>query len=111
MNCRYALWGRSAKLGVTLLMAVLTVLGTQQAYSQADKPELPTLSLTGLGSGWNQTYYPDGRIWVPPTGTSGQRELLVPVFIKNCWRTTSTYEAFPIYSFKIKMQFDSSALE
>lgn len=111
MNCRYALWGRSAKIGVTLLMAVLTVLGTQQAYSQADKPELPTLSLTGLGSGWNQTYYPDGRIWVPPTGNSGQRELLVPVFIKNCWRTTSTYEAFPIYSFKIKMQFDSSALE
>lgn len=111
MNRRYALWGRSAKLGVALLMAALTVVGVQSAYAQADKPEIPTLSLTGSGAGWNQNYYPDGRIWVPRSGNNGQRELLVPVFIKNCWRTTSTYEAFPIYSFKFKMQYDSTALE
>jgi hypothetical protein len=111
MNRRYALWGRSAKLGVALLMAALTVVGVQTVHAQTDKPEIPTLSLTGRAAGWNDTYYPDGRIWVPRSGNNGQRELLVPVFIKNCWRTTSTYEAFPIYSFKFKMQFDSTALQ
>lgn len=111
MNRRYALWGSSAKLGVILLLAALTGIGSQWAHAQTDKPELPTLSLTGSGAGWNQTYYPDGRIWVPRSGDNGTRELLVPVFIKNCWRTTSTYKAFPIYSFKMKVQFDSSAVE
>ncbi|MDZ4745982.1 MAG: T9SS type A sorting domain-containing protein [bacterium] len=108
---RYALWGSGAKLGVALLLVALTTFATQVSKAQADKPELPTLSLTGHASQWNQTYYPDGRIWVPRRGTNGERTLLVPVFIKNCWRSTSTYEAFPIYSFKTKIQFDSTALE
>lgn len=108
---RYALWGSGAKLGVALLLVALTALGTQVSSAQTDKPELPTLSLTGAGANWNPTYYPDGRIWVPRRGTNGERTLLVPVFIKNCWRSTSTYETFPIYSFKMKVQFDSTALE
>ncbi|MBS1561946.1 MAG: T9SS type A sorting domain-containing protein [Bacteroidetes bacterium] len=111
MNRRYALWGSSAKLGVILLFAALTGIGSQWAHAQADKPELPTLTLTGQGAGWNQTYYPDGRIWAPRSGDNGVREILVPVFVKNCWRTTTTYKAFPIYSFKMKVQFDSTAVE
>jgi len=111
MNRRYALWGSDAKIGVALLLAALIGLGSQVLLAQTNKPELPTLSLTGLSGGWNQTYYPDGRIWTSTKGPNGERELLVPVFIKNCWRTTDTYKAFPIYTFKFKVQYDSTALE
>ncbi|MCO6466684.1 MAG: T9SS type A sorting domain-containing protein [Bradyrhizobiaceae bacterium] len=110
MHRRFALWS-TYTLGVAVLLAVLIGIGTQSAHAQANKPELPTLSLTGTQSGWNTTYYPDGRIWSAQQGTNGRREMLVPVFIKNCWRTTADYEAFPIYSFKFKVQFDSSALK
>jgi hypothetical protein len=111
MNRRFALWGGSASFGVALLLATVIVFGSYKASAQADKPELPTLSLTGNASSWNTTYYPDGRIWAPKRGPNGERTLLVPVFIKNCWRTTETYNAFPIYSFKFKVQYDSTALE
>ncbi len=111
MNRQYALWSGHAKLGVVLLLAALISFGSQVLQAQTNKPELPTLSLTGSGGGWNQTYYPDGRIWTSSRGSNGDRELLVPVFIKNCWRSTSEYKAFPIYSFKFKVQYDSTALE
>ncbi|MCX6140899.1 MAG: T9SS type A sorting domain-containing protein [Candidatus Kapabacteria bacterium] len=111
MNRRNAQWSVGAKIGVVLLLAALIGLGSQVLSAQTNKPELPTISLTGSGGGWNTTYYPDGRIWTSTQGSNGQRELLVPVFIKNCWRTTDTYKTFPIYSFKFKVQFDSTALE
>lgn len=111
MNRRFALRGGSAKLGVAFLLAALIGIGTQVTFAQANKPELPTLSLTGEGAGWKTSYYPDGRIWTPRRGPNGERTLLVPVFIKNCWRSTADYEAFPIYSFKFKVQFDSTAVE
>lgn len=110
MHRRFTLWSIHV-VSVSVLLAVLIGFSTQGAFAQADKPELPTLSLTGSGSSWNTSYYPDGRIWTSQEGQNGQRELLVPVFIKNCWRTTADYEAFPIYSFKFKVQFDSTALE
>jgi hypothetical protein len=110
MNRRYALWGSDAKIGVVLLLAALIGLGSQVLHAQ-NKPELPTLSLTGVAGGWNQTYYPDGRIWTSKRGPNGDRELLVPVFIKNCWRSTEIFEAFPIFSFKFKVQYDSTALQ
>lgn len=106
---RYALWGRSAVIGTVLLMAMLTAMGTDAVAQQ--RPELPIVSLTGQQAGWERAIYPDGRIWVPRRGVNGERILTVPVFIKNCWRTTEAFEAFPIYSFKMKLQFDSSALE
>lgn len=77
MNRRYALWGNSAKLSVVILLAALIGLGSQVLHAQTNKPELPTLSLTGSGGGWNQTYYPDGRIWTSSRGANGDRELLV----------------------------------
>lgn len=110
MHRRFTLRGFSA-LSVAVLLTVLIGIGTQDTFAQANKPELPTLSLTGSKTGWNNSYYPDGRIWTAQRGNNGQREILVPVFIQNCWRTTSEYEAFPIYSFKFKVQFDSSALK
>ncbi|MBI2794948.1 MAG: T9SS type A sorting domain-containing protein [Ignavibacteria bacterium] len=110
MNRRFALWGGTAWIGAALLLATVIVFSSQLAEAQ-DKPELPILSLTGSQSSWNTTYYPDGRIWAPRRGPNGKRSLLVPVFIKNCWRSTSVYEAFPIYSFKFKVQFDSTAVE
>jgi hypothetical protein len=110
MNRRFALWGGTAWIGTALLLATVIVFSSQMAEAQ-DKPELPILSLTGSQSGWNTTYYPDGRIWAPRRGPNGERSLLVPVFIKNCWRSTTVYEAFPIYSFKFKVQFDSTAVE
>jgi hypothetical protein len=110
MNRRFALWGGSA-LSVALLFATVIVLSSNRALAQTEKPELPTLSLTGGLSNWNSTYYPDGRIWSARRGSNGNRTLLVPVFIKNCWRNTETYETFPIYSFKFKVQYDSTAVE
>ena len=109
MNRRFALTKGAAVLGVAFLLAALIGIGTQEARAQ--KPEIPTLSLTGELSGWKTSYYPDGRIWVPRRGANGERILLVPVFIKNCWRSTEVYDAFPIYSFKFKVQFDSTALQ
>ncbi len=111
MKNRFAVLAGTAKVGVVLLIVALIGIGSQVSVAQTEKPELPTLTLTGSGSGWNSTYYPDGRIWVPRRGTNGERTLLVPVFIKNCWRTTTTYKTFPIYSFKFKVQFDSTAFE
>jgi hypothetical protein len=109
MNRRYALWSGGTKFGVVALLAALIGLGS--VVLQAQKPELPTLSLTGDGASWNRNVYPDGRIWSSSRGPNGERTLLVPVYVKNCWRSTAVYEAFPIYSFKFKVQFDSAALE
>jgi len=111
MNRRYALWGGGTAIGAVLLLAALIGIGSTVLMAQTNKPELPTLSLTGDGASWKREVYPDGRIWSSSRGPNGDRMLLVPVFIKNCWRTTSQYEAFPIYSFKFKVQYDSSALE
>lgn len=110
MNRRFALTGGGTVLGVLLLVAALIGLAPQEASAQ-NRPELPTLTLTGTGSGWNTTYYPDGRIWMPRRGANGERTVIVPVFIKNCWRSTEVFDAFPIYSFKFKVQYDSTALE
>lgn len=106
---RYALWLGKGTLAALLVLALQMVSGPVSL--QAQRPELPVLTLTGLGTGWNQNYYPDGRIWVPRRGNNGERYFLMPVFIRNCWRTTANYEAFPIYSFKFKLQFDSTAVE
>lgn len=106
---RYALWARNT-VGVLALLALTAVI-SGEATAQVNRPELPTLSLTGAMSGWNNNIYPDGRIWVPRRGVNGERILTVPVFVRNCWRNTPTFTAFPIYSFKMKMQFDSTALE
>jgi hypothetical protein len=109
MNRRYTLWSTVTAVAVLLLVVALT--GFSTASAQANKPELPTLSLTGERTDWKTNYYPDGRVWTSKRGANGDRTILVPVFIVNCWRTTTTFEAFPIYSMKFKVQYDSTALE
>jgi hypothetical protein len=111
MNRRFALTKGAAVFGLAVLLAALIGIGAQEAQAQSNRPELPTLTLTGTGAGWNTSYYPDGRIWVPRRGANGERTLLVQVFIKNCWRSTEQFDAFPIYSFKFKVQYDSTALQ
>lgn len=110
MNRRYALWSSSVRAAVVLLLVALTGVGLE-LVAQVNKPELPVLSLTGERSSWKTAYYPDGRIWTSKRGPNGERQVLVPVFITNCWRNTQDYKAFPIYSFKFKVQFDSTALQ
>ncbi|MFM8179836.1 MAG: hypothetical protein ACKOAG_11740, partial [Candidatus Kapaibacterium sp.] len=34
-------------------------------------PQSPRLSLTGSEGGYNNSWYPDGRLWVTAAGTSG----------------------------------------
>lgn len=83
------------------------------ANAQLIRPEVPRLSMTGQEGGYNSSFYPDGRLWVAKEGTNGPREILVPVFLKNCWTPTrlapNNYPQ-PIYSFNFKLQYDSTAL-
>lgn len=74
-------------------------------------PQSPRLSLTGGEGGYNNSWYPDGRLWVTAAGTSGVTEVIVPVFMKNCWQTRTPYTVRPIYSFNFKLQYDSTALK
>ena len=52
MNRRFALKGGSAVLSMVFLLAALIGVSTNDAFAQ-NRPELPTLSLTGTQSGWN----------------------------------------------------------
>jgi len=54
MNRRYALWSGGTKLGVVALLAALIGFGSVVLEAQTNKPELPTLTLTGDGASWNR---------------------------------------------------------
>jgi hypothetical protein len=91
---------------VTLVLALVFAVALQ---AQPIRPEIPKLSLTGREGGYNSSYYPDGRLWVPAAVGNQPRYILVPVFIKNCWVTAGGFQAQPIYSIRFKFQYDSSA--
>jgi hypothetical protein len=91
---------------VTLVFALVFAVALQ---AQVIRPEIPKLSLTGREGGYNSSYYPDGRMWVPAAVGNQPRYILVPVFIKNCWVTAGGFQARPIYSIRFKFQYDSSA--
>ncbi len=74
-------------------------------------PQSPRLSLTGSEGGYNPSWYPDGRLWVTAAGDNGPTEIIVPVFMKNCWQSRTPYTVQPIYSFNFKLQYDSTALK
>jgi len=67
--------------------------------------------MTGGEGGYNNSFYPDGRLWVAAAGSNGPTEVLVPVFMKNCWQSRTPYKVQPIYSFNFKLQYDSTALK
>jgi hypothetical protein len=112
-------------LGVVLTLVVMLV-SYQKAESKIvnpNQPGIPNLSLTGGdGTNWNKTWYPDGRIWIPPVNGTQSVEFLVPVWIDNRWvnRKNSQYlvkdangnpigyNASPIYSFEFRVQYDST---
>ncbi len=110
-----AIYKGFSKLFLGLLLTLGILIFVQKSYSQEIKPEIPRLSLTGADNDWDANWYPDGRIWVPPSiDPNKPREILVPVFIENKWytheATKDVYIADPIKSFSFKVQYDSTAL-
>lgn len=111
MQNRYSLKGRT-----NLLKAFAFVLGVMfcgSTIAQAQRPQIPQLSLIARpnpNSTGNGTEYPDDRIYVPKAVNvnSEPREILVPVFIKNCFTNgiDPRFNAPPIYSFQFKVQYD-----
>ncbi len=106
-------------LGLLVALGILIIVPASflqaQGGGQEIKPEIPRLSLTGADNDWDANWYPDGRIWVPPSVDPNKpREILVPVFIENKWytheATKDVYIAEPIKSFSFKIQYDSTAL-
>jgi len=85
------------------------------SYSQSNRPEIPKLSLMGQDESYDTDFYPDGRIWVPPT-TTGAREFLVPVFITNNWYSytnaqgVALYSVNPITSFEFSIFYNGEAV-
>lgn len=102
-------YGFGRRLLPSLVTVVATLLFAMALQAQPIRPEVPKLSLTGREGGYNSSYYPDGRLWVPAAIGNQPRYILVPVFIKNCWVTAGGYQARPIYSIRFKFQYDSSA--
>ncbi|MFP4544629.1 MAG: T9SS type A sorting domain-containing protein [Candidatus Kapaibacterium sp.] len=91
------------------LLAVTLLIGWS-VDAKAQLPQVPDLSLTGSDR-YSESWYPDGRIWLPASKPNHPREVLVPVFITNDWRTyDDRFIVKPIHSFTFEVQYDSSAL-
>jgi len=92
-----------------VLSFVLVNIDSAQAY---DRPGVPRLSLSGNDQ-WDDSWYPDGRIWLPPAA-NGPREFLMPVFVDNRWatydETRGIYDPNPIKSFRFTVLYNMSAV-
>jgi len=103
-------------LGLLLTLSVTVLIPLNKVQAQEEnRPMIPRLSLMGADNDWDATWYPDGRIWIPPSiDPNKPREFLVPVFIENKWyvheETKDIYIPDPITSFKFKVQYDSTAV-
>lgn len=99
----------------TLAIAVLLfIVGFNKTYAQDEYPKLPVLSLTGQEAGYNDQWFPNGRI-IMPRNTNYAREFVVPVFIDNRWAENKTRYAVdlplePIKSFEFKLFYDSATV-
>lgn len=99
-------------LSMVIGFVALTVT---DSYAQFNRPEIPKLSLMGADESYDTDFYPDGRIWVPPT-TTGAREFLVPVFITNNWYSytnaqgVALYSVNPITSFEFSIFYNGEAV-
>lgn len=111
----------SRALRYVLALVILFSVGSKAVSQQLLIPQIPKLSLVGSDGSYDRTWYPDGRIWLPPSvDPTVPREFLLPVFIDNRWysyitktpdnRDTIKYIADPIRSFKFKLYYDSLAL-
>lgn len=102
-------------LGFLLTLSIIAFVPFGNSYAQEVIPLIPRLSLMGADNDWDASWYPDGRIWIPPSiDPNKPREFLVPVFIENKWypheETRDIYIPEPITSFKFKVQYDSTAV-
>lgn len=95
-----------------LLLLALFLFATAKMEALVSRPQAPILSLTADKEGYDNTIYPDGRLWIPPSA-SAQREILVPVFIQNNFFTFDAKEYIvpPIYSFRFSMFYDAAAVQ
>lgn len=97
----------------TLAIAVLLfIVGFSSSYAQY--PRVPVLSLTGQDAGYNDVWFPNGRILLP-RNTSYVREFVVPVFIDNRWAQNKGHYTVdlpiePIKSFQFKLFYDSATV-
>lgn len=89
--------------------------------------QIPKLPILGLGVRENGAqfvgelpteWYPDNRIWVNRSqsitgGTIINNEVLIPVFMNNTWKSSSSdvFTTDEITSFTFKIYYDGSALE
>lgn len=100
--------------GLSFMMAFF-ILTAVDSYAQFTRPILPRLSLSGLSDNYQADFYPDGRIWVPPTVT-GAREFIMPVFMTNNWYSyrnaqgIALYTVDPIRSFSFSLFYNEKAV-
>ncbi len=105
---------RASQFIFGLALAGFLLISFAENSNAQNRPEIPWLSLTGEHDSYNRDWYPDGRIWVPPSTANSPREFLMPIFIENKWYTypqnADRYQATPIKSFEFKILYDSSSL-
>ncbi|TNE35557.1 T9SS type A sorting domain-containing protein [bacterium] len=100
------------KITTLAIAALLFIAGFSSTYAQY--PSLPVLSLTGQDGGYNDVWFPNGRILMP-RNTNFAREFVVPVFIDNRWaqhpgKYTVDLPIEPIKSFQFKLFYDSATV-
>ena len=100
------------KLTSLAIAALLFIVGFGSTFAQY--PKVPVLSLTGQDNGYNDLWFPNGRILMP-RNTEYEREFVVPVFIDNRWavnqgKYTVDLPINPIKSFQFKLFYDSASV-
>ncbi len=105
----YSLHSAARRLFAAALFAICAFSAGVNAQQYV--PQTPRLSLVGGEGDYNHAWYPDGRLWATAAGNNGPTEIILPVFIKNCWQSRGQYTVQPIYSFNFKLQYDSTALK
>lgn len=121
------------------LIALLGIGLTQTTLAQVFKgqaqiaPRIPQLSLTGDDGGYDDDWYPDGRLLLPISleritdansnyAGEGAKEIYIPIFIQNTWNQngpvtlkfandTVTLDPSPIESFKFTLLYRSEVFQ
>lgn len=100
------------------LFFVLALFGLSEILAQGvEAPSLPQLAIMlqspayGEAEQGMQLRHPGLRIWFPiaPLGKE-DHYLIVPVYVRNPWKTNSLAPAEPIKSFQFSIQYDQRAL-
>ncbi len=95
---------RVSRMLLGILVVVFGLATYVEAQAQCDVI-IPQLNLTGDLSGYNTAWYPDGRIWIPPSSNT-KRQFLLPVFIEVTEKTFA-----PIKSFEFSISYNGNAFK